>query len=191
MGLFSRRERAPKPASNPQPSLPNSQSKSSLTSGSSSIVTPINTTNARIMNRTSAGTTSTAGGPGTPLTPFSPGPVPHIAMPRPPDPQLDPAGYLRSLGAVRERCKIVTQKALKNELNHFDVDMAKFPDVVSFVANIIKASLTPLRPPWCQANTILTARLRSPFHQHSPAWPVPAFRCWWTRQDCPSPGHLP
>ncbi|KAL2122261.1 hypothetical protein VTJ04DRAFT_2716 [Mycothermus thermophilus] len=143
MGLFSRRERAPKPASNPQPSLPNSQSKSSLTSGSSSIVTPINTTNARIMNRTSAGTTSTAGGPGTPLTPFSPGPVPHIAMPRPPDPQLDPAGYLRSLGAVRERCKIVTQKALKNELNHFDVDMAKFPDVVSFVANIIKRDYDP------------------------------------------------
>jgi hypothetical protein len=61
-------------------------------------------------------------------------------MPRPPDPQLDPAGYLRSLGAVRERCKIVTAKACRDELHHFDVDMEKFPDVVSFVANIIKAS---------------------------------------------------
>ncbi|KAL1838433.1 hypothetical protein VTJ49DRAFT_2656 [Mycothermus thermophilus] len=131
MGLFSRRDRPPKAAANPQPSVANSQSKSSLTSGSSSIVSPINT-NARIMNRTSAGTTSTTGGPGTPLTPFSPGPVPNIAMPRPPDPQLDPAGYLRSLGAVRERCKIVTEKALRNELNHFDVDMGKFSDVVSF-----------------------------------------------------------
>jgi len=63
-------------------------------------------------------------------------------MPRPPDPQLDPAGYLRSLGAVRERCKIVTAKACRDELRHFDVDMQKFPDVVSFVANIIKASPT-------------------------------------------------
>ncbi|KAK4040866.1 hypothetical protein C8A01DRAFT_35136 [Parachaetomium inaequale] len=137
MGLFSRRDRAPKPASNPQPTLSSSQSKSSLTSGSSSIITPINTS-ARIMNRTSAGTTSTTGGPGTPLTPFSPGPTLNVAMPRPPDPQLDPAGYLRSLGAVRERCKIVTAKACRDELRHFDVDMQKFPDVVSFVANIIK-----------------------------------------------------
>lgn len=64
-------------------------------------------------------------------------------MPRPPDPQLDPAGYLRSLGAVRERCKIVTAKAYRDELHHFDVDMRKFPDVVSFVANIIKVSSSP------------------------------------------------
>ncbi|KAJ4288221.1 hypothetical protein N0V88_007410 [Collariella sp. IMI 366227] len=138
MGLFSRRDRAPKAShNNPQPTLSNSQSKSSLTSGSSSIISPINTSN-RIMNRTSAGTTSTTGGPGTPLTPFTPGPIPNIAMPRPPDPQLDPAGYLRSLGAVRDRCKIVTSKAYKNDLRHFDVDLRKFPDVVSFVANIIK-----------------------------------------------------
>lgn len=93
-----------------------------------------------MMNRTSAGTTST-GGPGTPLTPFSPGPMSSVVMPRPPDPQLDPAGYLRSLGAVRERCKIVTAKACKNDLRHFDVDMQKFPDVVSFVANIIKVGV--------------------------------------------------
>jgi hypothetical protein len=143
MGLFSKRDRAPKAANNnPQPTLSSSQSKSSLTSGSSSIVTPINTSG-RMMNRTSAGTTSTNGGPGTPLTPFSPGPIPNIAMPRPPDPQLDPAGYLRSLGAVRERCRIVTAKACKNELHHFDVDMKKFPDVVSFVANVIKVSTLP------------------------------------------------
>lgn len=59
-------------------------------------------------------------------------------MPRAPDPQLDPVGYLRSLGAVRERSKIVTDKALRNELLHFDVDMTKFSDVVTFVARIIK-----------------------------------------------------
>jgi hypothetical protein len=92
------------------------------------------------MNRTSAGTAG-SNGPPTPITPFSPGVNhPKIDMPRQPDPQLDPAGYLRSLGAVRQRSKIVTDKALKNELRHFDVDMNKFSDVVTFVANIIKVS---------------------------------------------------
>ncbi|KAH6626500.1 hypothetical protein B0J18DRAFT_142569 [Chaetomium sp. MPI-SDFR-AT-0129] len=136
MGLFSRRDRAPKAESIPPAPLSSSHSKSSLTSGSSSIITPINTSS-RILHRTSAGTTST-GGSGTPLTPFSPGPTYNITMPKSPDPQLDPAGYLRSLGAVRERSRIVTDKATRNDLNHFDVDMQKFPDVVSFVANIIK-----------------------------------------------------
>ncbi|KAK0629551.1 hypothetical protein B0T17DRAFT_488122 [Bombardia bombarda] len=89
------------------------------------------------MNRTSGGTTSTTG-PATPLTPFSPANMPKIDIPRAPDPQLDPVGYLRSLGAVRDRAKIVTDKALQNNLRHFDVDMSKFSDVVTFVANIIK-----------------------------------------------------
>ncbi|KAK0754433.1 hypothetical protein B0T18DRAFT_313954 [Schizothecium vesticola] len=92
------------------------------------------------MNRTSAGTTSTNGGASTPGTSFSPvtPAMPQIDMPRPPDPQLDPAGYLRSLGAVRERSKVVTEKAYRNQLHHFDVDMDKFDDVVTFVSNIIK-----------------------------------------------------
>lgn len=63
---------------------------------------------------------------------------PKVDLPRAPDPQLDPAGYLRSLNAVRERCSIVTDKAYRNDLHHFDVDMGKFDDVVTFVANIIK-----------------------------------------------------
>jgi hypothetical protein len=63
-------------------------------------------------------------------------------LPKPPDPQLDPVGYLRSIGSVRERSKIVTEKAVKNQLNHFDVDMRKFPDVVAFVSNIIKVRIT-------------------------------------------------
>lgn len=33
---------------------------------------------------------------------------------------------------------MVTEKALRNDLKHFDVDMGKFPDVVSFVSGIIK-----------------------------------------------------
>lgn len=61
-----------------------------------------------------------------------------MELPKGPDPDLDPAGYLRSLGAVRERCRVLTTKAIKSELRHFDVDMGKFPEVVSFVASIIK-----------------------------------------------------
>ena len=64
-----------------------------------------------------------------------------IDLPRPPDPNLDPVGYLKSLISVRERSKIVVDKALRNELKHFDVDMSKFPDVVTFVSGIIKVSL--------------------------------------------------
>ena len=78
-------------------------------------------------------------------------------MPRAPDPQLDPVGYLRSLGAVRERSKIVTDKALRNELLHFDVDMTKFSDVVTFVARIIKVCDESLgHSPPCRRYTCAT-----------------------------------
>lgn len=94
------------------------------------------------MNQSSATTpaaaASTGSLPGSPATPFSPVHLPKVDLPRPPDPALDPAGYLRSLNAVRERSRIISDKALRDELNHFDVDMTKFPDVVSFVGQIIK-----------------------------------------------------
>ncbi|KAF6824457.1 Uracil catabolism protein 4 [Colletotrichum musicola] len=128
MGLFSRKEKAPKASGKPSINT----SSVSINSGTSSIKSPPPRSFA--MNR-SSGTSTT---PGTPLTPFSPAPILKVDLPRPPDPQLDPAGYLRSLGAVRERSRIVTEKALRNELKHFDVDMRKFPDVVSFVSQIIK-----------------------------------------------------
>ncbi|KAK1975821.1 hypothetical protein LZ30DRAFT_604795 [Colletotrichum cereale] len=128
MGLFSRKEKAPKASSKPTIKTSNV----SINSGRSSLKSP--PLRSTIMDRTS-GTSSV---PGTPLTPFSPVSLPKVDLPRPPDPQLDPAGYLRSLGSVRERSKIVTDKALRNELKHFDVDMHKFPDVVSFVSQIIK-----------------------------------------------------
>jgi hypothetical protein len=64
--------------------------------------------------------------------------IPKIALPKAPDPHVDPAGYLRSIGAVRERCSIVLEKARRNELNHFEVDMSKFADTTSFVVSIIK-----------------------------------------------------
>ncbi|POR33795.1 Uracil catabolism protein 4 [Tolypocladium paradoxum] len=125
MGLFSRKDKAPKGGS----SLTTSQSTASINSGNSR----------GIENRTPASSIT----PGTPSSPMSPVKLPKVDLPRPPDPQLDPTGYLRSLGAVRERSKIVTDRALRNELNHFDVDLDRFPDVVSFVSGLIKRDYTP------------------------------------------------
>lgn len=136
MGLFSRKEKAPKA----EPAINTAQSNASVNSNHSSLRSPPGASLRNPLNRSSAASTS----PGTPLSPLSPVKLPKIDLPRPPDPQLDPAGYLRSLGAVRERCKIVTDKALRNELKHFDVDMQKFPDVVSFVSGIIKVRSTCL-----------------------------------------------
>ncbi|KAI9707587.1 MAG: hypothetical protein M1836_000548 [Candelina mexicana] len=64
--------------------------------------------------------------------------IPEVSIPRPPDPMLDPAAYLRSIYAVRERSIFVLQKAKCNQLAHFVVDMEKFTDTASFVVSIIK-----------------------------------------------------
>ncbi|PHH89438.1 hypothetical protein CDD83_6070 [Cordyceps sp. RAO-2017] len=120
MGLFSRKAKAAKADSSIAPS----QSSASFNSA----------TSRPLGNRTSAGSIT----PGTPLSPMSPVKLPKVDLPRPPDPQLDPAGYLRSLGAVRERSKVLLDRALRNDLNHFDVDLTKLPDVVTFVSGLIK-----------------------------------------------------
>jgi hypothetical protein len=67
-----------------------------------------------------------------------PASIPELPIARPPDPALDPAAYLRSIHAVRERSNIVLEKAKRNELNHFDVDMSKFEATASYVVSIIK-----------------------------------------------------
>ena len=64
--------------------------------------------------------------------------IPHIDIPKPPDPAEEPAAYLRSIHAVRERSGIVLQKAKANKLNHFDVDLSKFSDTAEYVVSIIK-----------------------------------------------------
>lgn len=64
--------------------------------------------------------------------------IPHIPLPRAPDPNLDPAGYLKSIYAVRERSHLVLEKAKKNQLRHFNVDMSKFQDTANYVVSIIK-----------------------------------------------------
>ncbi|EME43293.1 hypothetical protein DOTSEDRAFT_89200 [Dothistroma septosporum NZE10] len=69
--------------------------------------------------------------------------LPHIPLPKAPDPNLDPAGYLRSIYAVRERSKLVLDKAKRNQLRHFNVDMSKFPDTAQYVVSIIKRDFAP------------------------------------------------
>lgn len=68
---------------------------------------------------------------------------PDVPLPKAPDPTLDPAGYLRSIHAVRERSRLVLDKAKKNQLKHFIVDMTKFGDVARFVVSIIKRDYAP------------------------------------------------
>lgn len=98
-------------------------------------------------NSTSIADTSSQNSLKSPVTPgyskMSLPALPKIAMPKSPDPNVDPAGYLRSIGAVRERCSIVLDKAKKNQLNHFEVDMTKFRDTTKFVVSIIKVGFTP------------------------------------------------
>lgn len=64
--------------------------------------------------------------------------IPQVDIPKPPDPSKKPADYLRSIHAVRERSKIVLQKAKANQLKHFDVDISKFSDTAEYVVSIIK-----------------------------------------------------
>ncbi|EMC94263.1 hypothetical protein BAUCODRAFT_124976 [Baudoinia panamericana UAMH 10762] len=69
--------------------------------------------------------------------------LPTVPLPKAPDPNLDPAGYLRSIYAVRERTKLVLEKAKRNQLRHFTVDMSKFADTAGYVVSIIKRDYAP------------------------------------------------
>lgn len=66
--------------------------------------------------------------------------IPEIDIPQPPDQDSKPAQYLRSIYAVRERSRIVLDKAKVDKLNHFDVDLEKFQDTADYVVSIIKVS---------------------------------------------------
>lgn len=69
--------------------------------------------------------------------------IPEIPIPKAPDPNTNPVAYLRSIHAVRDRSKLVLDKAKKNQLKHFDVDMSKFGDTASYVVSIIKVNTIP------------------------------------------------
>ncbi|KAL8959906.1 MAG: hypothetical protein Q9193_003304 [Seirophora villosa] len=62
----------------------------------------------------------------------------NIALPPPPDPNTEPAAYLRSIHSVRERSRLVYDKAKRNQLAHFDVDLTKFGETAAYVVSIIK-----------------------------------------------------
>jgi hypothetical protein len=64
--------------------------------------------------------------------------IPAVDLPPAPDPGLDPAAYLRSIYAVRDRSRFVLDAALKDQLTNFTVDMTKFSNVAEYVVSIIK-----------------------------------------------------
>ena len=78
----------------------------------------------------------------TPSTPngaqFMSPSLPDVTLPKAPDPKVDPAAYLRSIYAVRERSKYVFEKAKRNKLAHFDVDMSLFGETARYTVSIIK-----------------------------------------------------
>lgn len=65
-----------------------------------------------------------------------------VEIPRPPDPGLNPAAYLKSIHAVRERSRLIMQRANSNTLNHFDVNMEMFQNTADYVISIIKVGWT-------------------------------------------------
>lgn len=69
--------------------------------------------------------------------------VPDIDIPKAPDSDAKPADYLRSIYAVRERSRLVLDKAKHNHLAHFDVDLSKFKDTADYVVSIIKRDYAP------------------------------------------------
>lgn len=74
--------------------------------------------------------------------------IPELPISKPPDPALDPAAYLRSIHAVRERASLVLGRAKCNRLNHFDVDLTKFKATASYVVSIIKVKHCLPTPKW-------------------------------------------
>jgi hypothetical protein len=88
-------------------------------------------------------------------TAFTSPPLHDITLPGPPDPKLDPAAYLRSIYAVRERTRYVLSQAKRNKLSHFDVDLSKFRDTAAYVVSIINVSRSG--PPWVR--TTLTGSI--------------------------------
>ncbi|MCJ1394482.1 hypothetical protein MMC18_007360 [Xylographa bjoerkii] len=66
-----------------------------------------------------------------------------VTLPRPPDPNIDPAAYLRSIYAVRERSRYIFEKAKRHQLSHFEVDMSMFSKTAEYVVAIIKRDYAP------------------------------------------------
>jgi hypothetical protein len=105
----------------------------------------------------------------------------HVPLPRAPDPALNPAAYLRSIYAVRERSKYVFELAKRGKSKHFDVDMTKFADTARFVVSIVNVSCPMLhnksgkkRYAEPQSNVLPIERLCSRLRFDPPTWPLAA-----------------
>jgi len=134
MGLFSRRNR-PQGHANPGPYGNGNGNGNTSANGHGDMKPPIHTHHAG-------------------SNPAQNASIPDIPLPKAPDPNLDPAGYLRSIYAVRERSRLVLDKAMRNQLRHFTVDMTKFPDTANYVVSIIK--VRPRQSPLHRQPYILT-----------------------------------
>jgi hypothetical protein len=104
--------------------------------------------------------------------------LPDIPIPKPPDPALNPAAYLKSIHSVRARSRVVMKKAASNSLNHFDVNMDMFQNTADYVVSIIKvctrAILCCYPIPSAQ---LLAAGLCRGLSINPPPWPLAALRC--------------
>ena len=94
-----------------------------------------------------------------------------VTLPRPPDPNIDPAAYLRSIYAVRERCRYIFEKAKRHQLSHFEVDMSLFSKTAEYVVAIIKVPSACLYSPEA-AKVFSLERLCARLSFHSSAWPM-------------------
>jgi len=63
---------------------------------------------------------------------------PAAQLPPPPDPKVDPEGYLTSLQAVRQRSQLVFEKVRQGKGKCFTLDPGKMDDVIRYVVGIIK-----------------------------------------------------
>ncbi|KAL8757635.1 MAG: hypothetical protein Q9184_004160, partial [Pyrenodesmia sp. 2 TL-2023] len=99
------------------------------------------------VSRTTTNTTNMQSPPpNKPMNGFSQFPLPsttNVTLPPPPDPSVEPAAYLKSIHAVRERSRLVYEKAKRNQLTHFDVDLTKFSETAAYVVSIIKRDFAP------------------------------------------------
>jgi hypothetical protein len=63
---------------------------------------------------------------------------PSTQLPPPPDPKVDPEGYLTSLQAVRQRSQLVYENVRRGQGKCFTLDPGQLDHVIKYVVGIIK-----------------------------------------------------
>jgi len=80
---------------------------------------------------------SSAPGLNSPKSPISLS-RPVAQLPSPPNPSIDPEGYLTCLQAVRQRSQLVYDRVRNGKGTCFTMDPTKIDDVIRYVVGIIK-----------------------------------------------------